>query len=78
VPQKIKDNNWVGFLKDAFPISKLDEMQGGSPEKAQMRKKYLGQIYRVAEDEQMILRKIGTSSYISSNLSVSDDDSRSK
>jgi hypothetical protein len=59
VPQKIKDRNWVGFLRDAFPVNKLEEVQGSNPDKASMRRKYLTQIYRVAEDEQMIRHRMG-------------------
>lgn len=59
VPQKIKNCDWVGFLRDAFPVNKLDEVQGSNPDKAVMRKRYLSQIYRVAEDEQMLKRRVG-------------------
>jgi hypothetical protein len=69
VPQKIKDRNWVGFLKDAFPISKLEEVQGSNPDKAFMRRNYLNQIYRVAEDEQMMRRRVGMSRRSSSTQS---------
>ncbi|KAG9732823.1 hypothetical protein KCU59_g11683, partial [Aureobasidium melanogenum] len=59
VPQKIKDRNWIGFLKDAFPVNKLEEVQGSNPDKAAMRRRYLNQIYKVAEDEQMMRHRMG-------------------
>ncbi|KAH0329603.1 hypothetical protein KCU74_g5559, partial [Aureobasidium melanogenum] len=59
VPQKIKDRNWVGFLRDAFPVNKLEEVQGSNPDKAAMRRRYLNQIYKVAEDEQMMRHRMG-------------------
>ncbi|KAK6002477.1 hypothetical protein QM012_001227 [Aureobasidium pullulans] len=59
VPQKIKDRNWIGFLRDAFPVNKLEEVQGSNPDKAAMRRRYLNQIYKVAEDEQMMRHRMG-------------------
>lgn len=57
MPGYVKAGSWVEFLKDAFPLSRLADITGSTPEKTARRESYMRDIYNVAEQEEVYVQQ---------------------